>query len=207
MLALSLLLSVIFAFQATIHLLTRKTSFKILSTILSFLQPFLIPALLLLTLNLYSSNSSTKPILSPITSSHYLTSIWNFLSSTPLYWEVILRTSSPLFVILEGMSTLLCIQALSRFSGKRIERSSNPEVLQLLFLILSAAIYVSCAYFLWESYDSVPDRIGATLIGVAVTSVLFLSGISFALRKGNVVETSLVLALVSFHLYLFHFLP
>lgn len=42
-----------------------------------------------------------------------------------------------------------------------------------------------------------PDRIGATLIGVAVTSVIFLSGISFAVQKGNVVETSLILAYVN----------
>lgn len=65
-----------------------------------------------------------------------------------------------------------------------------------------------------QSYDSVPDRISATLIGVTVTSIVFLSGISFALQKGaprltgfpfakltralptpgNVVETSLMLA-------------
>ena len=35
-----------------------------------------------------------------------------------------------------------------------------------------------------KSYDSVPDRISATLIGVTITSVIFLSGISFALQKG-----------------------
>lgn len=189
MLALSLLLSTIFTIQATIHLLTRNTSFRIISTFFSFFQPFLIPALLLLTLNLYSSPS--KPSLIP--SSSKFISLWNFLSQTPSYWEFILKTSSPLFVILEGMSTLLCIQALSRFSTRRIERSQTPELVQLLCLIASAVVYVFSFYFLWESYDSVPDRIGATLIGVAVTSVLFLSGIGFASSKSNVVETSLVL--------------
>lgn len=48
--------------------------------------------------------------------------------------------------------------------------------------------------FFSQSYDSVPDRISATLIGVALTSIVFLSGISFAISKGNVVETSLMLA-------------
>ncbi|KAI5477154.1 ICE2 family protein [Pseudohyphozyma bogoriensis] len=99
------------------------------------------------------------------------------------------------------MSTLLCIQAVSRFSKDRIENSRSPDVLQLVFLILSAGVYVGSAYFLWESYDSVPDRIGATLIGVIVTSILFLSGISFAAQKGNVVETSLILAYAVFQIF------
>lgn len=50
----------------------------------------------------------------------------------------------------------------------------------------------------YQSYDSVPDRLSATLLGVTVTSVLFLTGISFALNKGgSIVETSLIFAYVS----------
>ncbi|KAL8277695.1 hypothetical protein RQP46_009968 [Phenoliferia psychrophenolica] len=188
MLALSLLLSVIFAFQATIHLITRNTRLRPLARFFTILQPLLIPTILLLTLNLYSdshSSFSPKPNV-------YLAALRN----APRYWEIVLRTSSPLFVILEGMSTLLCIQAFSRFSMDRIEQSRSPDLLQLVFLTSSAIVYVLSAYFLWESYDSVPDRISATLIGVTVTSIVFLSGISFALQKGNVVETSLMLACV-----------
>lgn len=61
-----------------------------------------------------------------------------------------LRTSSPLFVILEGMSTLLCIQALSRFSMSRIDNSRTPDLLQFSLLIAAAGVYVSSAYFLYE---------------------------------------------------------
>lgn len=46
-----------------------------------------------------------------------------------------------------------------------------------------------------QSYGAVPDRISSTLIGVAVTTILFLSGISFSIQKGNVIESSLMLAL------------
>lgn len=47
-----------------------------------------------------------------------------------------------------------------------------------------------------QSYGAVPDRISSTLIGVAVTTIVFLSGISFSMQKGNVIETSLMLACV-----------
>lgn len=40
------------------------------------------------------------------------------------------------------------------------------------------------------------DRLSSTLIGVAVTTILFLSGISFSVQKGNVIETALMLACV-----------
>lgn len=174
------------------------------------MQPFVIPALLLLALNLYSSDTTSTRLVS----SSKLASLWSVLKQAPGWWEWLLRTSSPVFTILEGISTLLCIQALSRFSIRRIEKSRAPDSLQLLVLVLAAGVYVVSAYFLWEvswiscrvygragadlsaiqSYDSVPDRISATLIGVAITSVIFLSGISFAVQKGNVVETSLMLA-------------
>lgn len=55
-----------------------------------------------------------------------------------------------MFTILEGISTLLCIQAVSRFSLSRIERSRAPDMLQLVFLVLAAGVYVLSAYFLWE---------------------------------------------------------
>lgn len=140
MLALSLLLSVIFAFQATIHLITRNTRLRPLARFFTLLQPLLIPSILLVTLNLYSDAAGPARL-----GSHLA-----FLRQAPHYWEVVLRTSSPLFVILEGMSTLLCIQAFSRFSMDRIEQSRSPDLLQLVFLTSSAIVYVLSAYFLWE---------------------------------------------------------
>lgn len=205
MLALSLLLSITFSITATSYLITRNTRLRPLSTFLALFQPLAIPALLLLALNLYSSDR--------LLARSELSTFWYILKQAPGWWETILRTSSPVFTILEGLSTLLCIQAISRFSKARIERSRMPDVLSLVFLIGAAGVYVGSAYFLWEvrksipspssrltfgllqSYDSgVPDRLSATLIGVTITSILFLSGISFAAQRGNVVETSLVLA-------------
>lgn len=194
MLALSLLLSITFSITATSYLITRNTRLRPLSTFLALFQPLAIPALLLLALNLYSSDR--------LLARSELSTFWYILKQAPGWWETILRTSSPVFTILEGLSTLLCIQAISRFSKARIERSRMPDVLSLVFLIGAAGVYVGSAYFLWESYDSgVPDRLSATLIGVTITSILFLSGISFAAQRGNVVETSLVLAYAVFQIF------
>ncbi|KAK4047349.1 hypothetical protein OIO90_006208 [Microbotryomycetes sp. JL221] len=200
MLALSLMLSLDFFWNATVYLIVRNTRLRPISTLLSLLQPVIIPALLLLALNLYSNEQDVS---SSTTPSRLLISntTWSWLRQIPDWWEWILRTSSPMFTILEGISTLLCIQALSRFSVKRIQTSRAPDMLQLLVLVLAAGVYVISAYFLWESFDTVPDRLNAMLTGVAITSVVFLTGISFAIQKGNVLETSLVMAYAVFQIF------
>lgn len=52
-----------------------------------------------------------------------------------------------------------------------------------------------------QSYDAIPNRISATLVGITITSIIFISGISFAASKGNVVETSLILAYAVFQIF------
>lgn len=139
-------MSIVFFWSATLYLFVRNTSLRPLSTAISFMQPLVIPALLLLALNLYSSDSTSTRLVS----SSKLASLWGVLKEAPGWWEWLLRTSSPVFTILEGISTLLCIQALSRFSIRRIEKSRAPDSLQLLVLVLAAGVYVVSAYFLWE---------------------------------------------------------
>ncbi|GAA6059839.1 hypothetical protein JCM10212_003751 [Sporobolomyces blumeae] len=206
MLALSLLLTVLFGASATVHLAVRSTRWKPVSTVVSLLQPFAIPALLLLTLNLYSTDSafhpssaSSAPSTSPLLAS--LPLVESFVVESPRYWASLLRSLSPIFVVLEGLCTLLCIQRVSRFTLARIENSTSPDFMRLGILVLAAAVYVGNFWFLFESYGSVSDTISATLIGIAVTSVLFLSGIAFNDQRGNVVETSLMLAYVVFQIF------
>ncbi|KAG0660359.1 hypothetical protein C6P46_004659 [Rhodotorula mucilaginosa] len=201
MLALSLLLTLSFACSATLHLCVRtNTRWRPLSTLVAWLQPLVIPALLLLTLNLYSTSSTGEATLAVSDEDRH--PAWlDHVRAAPSYWERLLRTSSPVFVILEGLCTLLCIQALSRFSLGRIQASRAPDLFRMGSLILAAGVYVASAYFLWESYGAVPDRISSTLIGVAVTTILFLSGISFSIQKGNVIESSLMLAYAVFQIF------
>ncbi|GAA5825841.1 hypothetical protein JCM11251_000022 [Rhodosporidiobolus azoricus] len=211
MLALSLLLTVSFGISATLHLITRNTRLKPLSTTVAWLQPFLIPVLLLVTLNLYSTSPSASQtlrdkLLHPggTSTSHHSPLLGTLISlarAAPSYWEKVLRNSSPLFTILEGLCTLLCIQAVSRFTLARIDDSRSPDLLKMGVLIVAAILYVGSAYFLWESYGAVPNTISALLIGVAVTTIIFLSGISFSLQKGNPIETALMLAYAVFQIF------
>ena len=77
----------------------------------------------------------------------------------------------------------------------------GAEGWQLLFLLLSAFTYVSSAAALYISFESATrDRPGAAAaVGASVSSTLWLTAIAFAVRKGNVVETSLMLAYVVFN--------
>ena len=70
----------------------------------------------------------------------------------------------------------------------------------------SATTYVLSAYFLYDSYNfSAQEPLNATLIGVSITSVLFLSGIAIAMRRGNVILTSLMARYArSYHAYIVH---
>lgn len=150
MLALSLLLTLSFACSATLHLCVRtNTRWRPLSTLVAWLQPLVIPALLLLTLNLYSTSSTGEATLAVSDEDRH--PAWlDHVRAAPSYWERLLRTSSPVFVILEGLCTLLCIQALSRFSLGRIQASRAPDLFRMGSLILAAGVYVASAYFLWE---------------------------------------------------------
>ncbi|KNZ58259.1 uncharacterized protein VP01_1965g3 [Puccinia sorghi] len=155
------------------------------------LQNLVIPTFLLFWLNIYSSDEGKvgNPILGI-----------NLVGRILSLWEVILTWSTPVFVLLEGVSTLLCIQSVGQISRYLVE--AKNESYSFVFLVLSAAVYVCSAYFLFDSYAyAARESLSATLIGVSVTSVVFLSGIAISNRKGNVVETSLMMAYLSYNIY------
>ncbi|KAK0556548.1 hypothetical protein OC846_001118 [Tilletia horrida] len=144
----------------------------------------------------------------------------------PPSWSALLRFSSPVFSLLEAVSTLLVIQSLGglsrsliasslrrpRVSSKRAPTSllgrlvpkSNiglAELWQILFLLLSAFTYVISAIILVLSFEGATrGRPGAAAaVGACVSSVFWLTAISFALSRGNVVETSMIAAYVTFN--------
>ncbi|PKI85587.1 hypothetical protein MVES1_000528 [Malassezia vespertilionis] len=148
------------------------------------------------------------------------------LSHIPEYWYNILLYMSPVFSLLEGLSSLLVIQSVSHLSrwlindtedGKRSRQLRGSriikrllsfgldpsEVWQLLFLMLSAIIYVAAVFALYICFDGAFDGrpITAAAIGASLASTLWISGIAFTIRKANVVETSLMFAYVVFNIY------
>ncbi|CAD6905772.1 unnamed protein product [Tilletia controversa] len=75
------------------------------------------------------------------------------------------------------------------------------ELWQILFLLLSALTYVVSSIILFLSFEGATrGRPGAAAaVGACVSSTLWLTAISFALHRGNVVETSLIAAYVTFN--------
>lgn len=117
-----------------------------------------------------------------------------------------LATPSPPYQRASGTSTA---KAAAWVSNTFIMRSlasigfGASEVWQIFFLLVSATIYVTAAFALYVSFDgATKDRPGtAAAIATSVTSTLWLTAIAFAIRKGNVIETSLMFAYVVFNIY------
>ncbi|KAL9937419.1 hypothetical protein V8E36_003828 [Tilletia maclaganii] len=144
----------------------------------------------------------------------------------PPSWSALLRFSSPIFSLLEAVSTLLLIQSVGGFSHSLIATSLKrphaskkrapttligrimpkpgmglAELWQISFLLLAALTYVISAIILVLSFEGATrGRPGAAAaVGACVSSTLWLTAISFALQRGNVVETSLLAAYVVFN--------
>ncbi|KAI8963720.1 ICE2-domain-containing protein [Daldinia sp. FL1419] len=116
-------------------------------------------------------------------------------------WDKTLRYSSPVFQLAEGFCTLLVIQAAGQISRWLVNRGRS-DTWVLILLILSASIIASAVYFLWRValFPSI-SNIDATLIGVTVTSAVFLCAIGILSGRGNPVESSLLFAYIVLCVY------
>ncbi|KAI1389818.1 ICE2-domain-containing protein [Hypoxylon trugodes] len=116
-------------------------------------------------------------------------------------WDKTLRYSSPVFQLAEGFCTLLVIQAAGWISRELVNRGRS-DTWVLILLIISASIIASSVYFLWRValFPSV-NNVDAILIGVTVTSAIFLGAIGIGTGRGNPVESSLLFAYVVLCVY------
>lgn len=177
----------------------------------------------------YQNTAIDEPFLGEIASQllHRLLVITFFLArNVPPWWHMFLRFSSPVFSLLEGIATLLVIQVVGSFSRWLIARSLNrrpptpqpsyfswfpalissltsAEFLQIFFLLIAALVYVCSALALYISFEGATrNRSGtAAATGAAISSTLWLTAIAFAVRRGNVMETSLMFAYVVWNVY------
>lgn len=181
------------------------------------------------TFSSHDDIASVEPFLGDTASQiiNQLVLITFFLArNVPPWWHTLLRLSSPVFSLLEGIATLLVIQVVGSFSRWLIANSLNrrppahrssyfswvstllssltsAEFLQLFFLLVAALIYVCSALALYVSFEGATrNRPGtAAATGAAVSSALWLTAIAFAVRRGNVVETALMFAYVVWNVY------
>lgn len=100
---------------------------------------------------------------------------------------------------LEALASLIVIQSAGMASKELAGRS---EGYQFGLLIASASAYVAASAWLAISFvDAASTPITAMLFGCALTSLIFLTGIGFAMRRTNVVESSALACFVAYNVW------
>lgn len=175
-----LLLSLLLTVQSFIHC-TLLWVWQ--SAALPFLQLPVHPFLLLVCLNLFSSKDAHP-----------------WLGLLAQWWGHILAWSSPAFFVFEGLSSLIVVQTMGKQGRKLIDYNENW---QIPLLIVSAAGYVTAAWWIVASYPwTATTPLSSTLLGVALSSLVFLTLIGFALRRTNVIETAGMALFLAYNFWL-----
>ncbi|KAH9950398.1 hypothetical protein B0H21DRAFT_533382 [Amylocystis lapponica] len=122
------------------------------------------------------------------------------LMTAAYWWGQILRWSSPGFIVMEGLSSLLIVQRLGQV-GK--ELVAEGESYQFGLLVAAAAAYVTSAWWIVMAYPTAASSpLSSTLLGVALTTLIFLTLIGFVMRRTNVIETSGLALFLAYNVWL-----
>ncbi|KAF8202885.1 hypothetical protein BJ912DRAFT_332485 [Pholiota molesta] len=174
-----LLLSLLLTLHALIH---GTLSVFWGSRALAVLQVPMHPFLLLVCFNVFAS--SPHP----------------WLAAAAEWWGTLLTLSGPLFIAMEGLSSLLVVQKLGQ-AGKRL--AEKGETYQLGLLITTAVAYVASAWWIVGSYPTAASSpLSSTLLGVAITAFLFLTIIGFVMRRTNIIESSGLAVFIAYNVWL-----
>ncbi|KAK0456761.1 uncharacterized protein ARMOST_08799 [Armillaria ostoyae] len=174
-LLLSLLLTVHAAIHGTMILCWGSPA-------LSLLQVPMHPFLLLVCFNAFS------------------TSVPPWLGIATSVWGTILTYMGPLFIALEGLSSLVVVQKLGQQGKKLVEEG---EIYQFGLLIASAGTYVASAWWIVNAYPAAASSpLSSTFLGVAITALLFLTFIGFFLRRTNIIESSGLALFMAYNVWL-----
>ncbi|KAM0243000.1 hypothetical protein ACHAP5_007031 [Fusarium lateritium] len=116
-------------------------------------------------------------------------------------WDNVLRYSGPVFQLLEGFCTLLVIQAAGQLTRWLVNRGRSDTWL-IVLLVLSSSIMASAVYFLWRvaQFPQI-GNVDATLIGIAMTTAVFLCAFGIGSGRGNPIESSLLFAYIVLCIY------
>jgi hypothetical protein len=144
------------------------------------------------------------------------------LLTAATWWGKLLTFLGPAFIAMEGLSSLLVVQNLGQ-EGRRLIRDSEREYYQFALLIATAVAYVISAWWIvvvsvprhtlehrllttsltWQSYPSAASSpLSSTLLGVALTSFVFLTFIGFVLRRTNIIESSGLALFIAYNIWL-----
>jgi len=127
-----------------------------------------------------------------------------FLIFMTTWWGRFLNFSSPGFIIMESLSSLVVAQKLGKVGKEFVGEGEGFQTFGLL--IASAAAYVAAAWWIVWSYGSAATSpLTSTLLGVALTAFMFLTFIGFGTRRTNVIESSGLALFLAYDIWLFTF--
>ncbi|KAK0616049.1 ICE2-domain-containing protein [Bombardia bombarda] len=188
------------------------------TALLGLSQWIVIPTLLIWALNRFSVDAAdtnaaggwVSRTLSQVTSRHQATSTWGewlfgsegVIETVALGgWDRTLSYSSPFFQLLEGFCSLLVIQAAGQITRWLVNRGRS-DTWVIILLVFSGSIISSAVYFLWRvaRFPQV-SNLDAALIGVTMTSAVFLCAFGIGSGRGNPVESSLLFAYIVLCVY------
>ncbi len=145
----------------------------------------------------------------------FSTSVPPWLGIATSVWGTILTYMGPLFIALEGLSSLVVVQKLGQQGKKLVEEG---EIYQFGLLIASAGTYVASAWWIvnvrrslcvgsWSDYlqaypAAASSPLSSTFLGVAITALLFLTFIGFFLRRTNIIESSGLALFMAYNVWL-----
>lgn len=181
-LSFTFLLSVCYILLCTLRIALRRTYFRKIAELAYYSQAVMLPSMLLLHLSQCSSSNT-------------------LLANLMIPWKLGLEYATGLFALLEGFSVLIIIQVCGRLSTALFRKS---DVFLLLILLLASLMISADLYLLVRIY-MFPDIVGAaaaTLIGAALSICLSLGIYGIWSRKGNVVESTLLVSYVVYQVYL-----
>ncbi|KAL9092519.1 MAG: hypothetical protein Q9165_004323 [Trypethelium subeluteriae] len=213
-LAFSLSLAIFYFLFSVLRLATPSTSrFRYtLVKLVAWSQWFVIPALMIWSLNKFSvdsenNNGWVERTFNYKRAGNKSISEWlfgrnGFVESILVgSWEVLLRYSTPLFQLGEGFCSLLVIQAAGQIT-RWLVNGERGDTWMIGLLMMAASIISSSVYFLWR-ITTFPDigNVDAILIGATITCVIFLGAWGIGSGRGNPVESSLLFAYITLCIY------
>lgn len=116
------------------------------------------------------------------------------------WWGFCLKIWTPIFIGLEGISSLLVVQSCGQRSK---ELASRGEQWQFTLLVAAAAAYVGSATIIVQAYPAAAvSPFTASLLGASIASLFFLTVIGFALRRTNVIESAGMALFLAYNVWL-----
>lgn len=177
---------------STFRIVSKGTNFGIISSALYHLQQIIIPSLLILHLSVFSPSATQNR------TEHDALDLW-LTAISP--WKWFIENSTPLFTIMEGFCSLIFLQTAGRLSLWLIRTKGDSWIIAQL--LASSCIFSSGMYFLYRIYTFpvLISMASATMIGVVLTSTVFVSLYGIISGRGNSIESSLLFAYIVYCLY------